>query len=47
MTDGANEYGIRIIRVFAAPRERVWAEWTEPEAFADPDCLRLQAEPAS
>ena len=35
MTDGANEYGIRIIRVFAAPRERVWAEWTEPDAFAD------------
>ncbi len=35
MTDGASEYGIRIIRVFAALRERVWAEWTEPEAFAD------------
>jgi uncharacterized protein YndB with AHSA1/START domain len=22
-------------RVFDAPRERVWREWTEPEAFAD------------
>lgn len=22
-------------RVFDAPRERVWLEWTEPEAFAD------------
>ena len=22
-------------RVFDAPRERLWAEWTEPEAFAD------------
>jgi uncharacterized protein YndB with AHSA1/START domain len=27
--------GITITRVFAAPRERVWREWTEPEAFAD------------
>jgi len=27
--------GIRITRVFDAPRERVWREWTEPEAFAD------------
>jgi uncharacterized protein YndB with AHSA1/START domain len=24
-----------ITRVFAAPRERVWREWTEPERFAD------------
>jgi uncharacterized protein YndB with AHSA1/START domain len=24
-----------ITRVFAAPRERVWQEWTEPERFAD------------
>jgi uncharacterized protein YndB with AHSA1/START domain len=30
MTDG-----ISITRVFDAPRERVWREWTEPEAFAD------------
>jgi uncharacterized protein YndB with AHSA1/START domain len=27
--------GITITRVFDAPRERVWAEWTEPERFAD------------
>jgi uncharacterized protein YndB with AHSA1/START domain len=31
----AGEYGIRMTRVFDAPRERVWREWTEPEAFAD------------
>jgi uncharacterized protein YndB with AHSA1/START domain len=24
-----------ITRVFEAPRERVWQEWTEPERFAD------------
>jgi len=35
MTEGASEYGIRISRVFEAPRERVWREWTEPERFAD------------
>jgi uncharacterized protein YndB with AHSA1/START domain len=35
MTAGASEYGIRIRRVFHAPRERVWSEWTTPEAFAD------------
>lgn len=35
MTAGASEYGIRISRVFEAPRERVWREWTEPAAFAD------------
>jgi uncharacterized protein YndB with AHSA1/START domain len=29
------EQGIAITRVFDAPRERVWREWTEPEAFAD------------
>jgi uncharacterized protein YndB with AHSA1/START domain len=27
--------GITVTRVFDAPRERVWREWTEPEAFAD------------
>ncbi len=27
--------GIAITRVFDAPRERVWREWTEPDAFAD------------
>jgi uncharacterized protein YndB with AHSA1/START domain len=29
------EAAITVTRVFAAPRERVWAEWTEPERFAD------------
>jgi uncharacterized protein YndB with AHSA1/START domain len=29
------ELGISITRVFEAPRERLWREWTEPEAFAD------------
>jgi uncharacterized protein YndB with AHSA1/START domain len=27
--------GITITRIFEAPRERVWKEWTDPEAFAD------------
>jgi uncharacterized protein YndB with AHSA1/START domain len=27
--------GITMTRVFDAPRERVWREWTEPEPFAD------------
>ena len=27
--------GFAVTRVFAAPRDRVWREWTEPEAFAD------------
>ena len=27
--------GLTITRVLAAPRERVWREWTDPEAFAD------------
>lgn len=31
----ASVYGITITRVFDAPRERVWKEWTEPERFAD------------
>ena len=34
-TDDAFPVGIAITRVFDAPRERVWREWTEPEAFAD------------
>jgi uncharacterized protein YndB with AHSA1/START domain len=29
------EPGITIVRIFDAPRERVWREWTEPERFAD------------
>jgi uncharacterized protein YndB with AHSA1/START domain len=36
MTDPpSSRYGIEITRVFEAPRERVWKEWTEPERFAD------------
>ena len=27
--------GITVTRVFDAPRERVWREWTEPDRFAD------------
>jgi uncharacterized protein YndB with AHSA1/START domain len=27
--------GFTLTRIFDAPRERVWREWTEPEAFAD------------
>lgn len=33
-TTGAED-GITITRVFDAPREHVWREWTEPERFAD------------
>jgi uncharacterized protein YndB with AHSA1/START domain len=29
------EPGIAVVRIFDAPRERVWKEWTEPERFAD------------
>ena len=29
------EADISITRVFDAPRDRVWREWTEPDAFAD------------
>ncbi len=32
---GASEYGITITRIFDAPRESVWKEWTEPARFAD------------
>jgi uncharacterized protein YndB with AHSA1/START domain len=32
---GASGYGVRITRVFDAPRDRVWKEWTEPERFAN------------
>jgi uncharacterized protein YndB with AHSA1/START domain len=31
----AEQNGFTLIRVFDAPRERVWREWTEPERFAD------------
>jgi uncharacterized protein YndB with AHSA1/START domain/DNA-binding transcriptional ArsR family regulator len=33
-TPGAAAEGITITRVFDAPRERVWKEWTEPERFS-------------
>ncbi len=33
--EGTAEEGIAITRIFRAPRERVWREWTEPEPFAD------------
>jgi uncharacterized protein YndB with AHSA1/START domain len=32
VTDGDR---LTITRIFDAPRERVWSEWTEPERFAD------------
>ena len=32
---GAVDGELTITRVFDAPRERVWKEWTEPERFAD------------
>jgi uncharacterized protein YndB with AHSA1/START domain len=31
----AEQHGFTSTRVFDAPRERVWREWTEPAAFAD------------
>ncbi|TML96635.1 MAG: SRPBCC domain-containing protein [Actinobacteria bacterium] len=31
----AESTGITITRLFDAPREQVWREWTEPERFAD------------
>jgi uncharacterized protein YndB with AHSA1/START domain len=31
----AGDDGIAITRVFDAPREQVWKEWTEPERFGD------------
>jgi len=35
MTEGDTRIGLSITRTFAAPRELVWKEWTEPERFAD------------
>ena len=32
---GTGERGFTLTRVFDAPRDRVWKEWTEPERFAD------------
>jgi uncharacterized protein YndB with AHSA1/START domain len=34
-TPDAPADGISMTRVFDAPRERVWKEWTEPDRFAD------------
>ena len=34
-TVGATDGELTITRVFDAPREHVWKEWTEPERFAD------------
>jgi uncharacterized protein YndB with AHSA1/START domain len=31
----ADDYGLKVTRIFDAPRDRVWKEWTEPERFAD------------
>jgi uncharacterized protein YndB with AHSA1/START domain len=33
--DAAQEHGLQLTRIFDAPRERLWREWTEPERFAD------------
>jgi uncharacterized protein YndB with AHSA1/START domain len=34
-TPDAPAEGINMTRVFDAPREEVWKEWTEPDRFAD------------
>ena len=34
-SDDSLRLGISVTRVFAAPRDHVWREWTDPEAFAD------------
>jgi uncharacterized protein YndB with AHSA1/START domain len=33
--DPSSEANLSLTRVFDAPRELVWKEWTEPERFAD------------
>jgi uncharacterized protein YndB with AHSA1/START domain len=33
--DSAPGEGMTMTRIFDAPREQVWREWTEPERFAD------------
>jgi uncharacterized protein YndB with AHSA1/START domain len=33
--DTPGSSGLELTRVFKAPRERLWREWTEPERFAD------------
>ena len=34
-SDDSLRLGISVTRVFAAPRDQVWREWTDPAAFAD------------
>jgi uncharacterized protein YndB with AHSA1/START domain len=34
-SDSTSDVGITITRVFDAPPDRVWKEWTEPASFAD------------
>jgi uncharacterized protein YndB with AHSA1/START domain len=29
------DHGVTIVRIFRAPREELWREWTEPERFGD------------
>jgi uncharacterized protein YndB with AHSA1/START domain len=33
--DTAGEHGLELTRIFDAPRDRLWREWTEPARFAD------------
>jgi uncharacterized protein YndB with AHSA1/START domain len=33
--DAGDQNGFTVTRVFEAPRQRIWSEWTEPERFAD------------
>jgi uncharacterized protein YndB with AHSA1/START domain len=35
VAEQSGEPGIKITRIFDAPREAVWKEWTEPQRFAD------------
>jgi uncharacterized protein YndB with AHSA1/START domain len=35
LSGAGRRHGLTITRVFNAPRERIWREWTEPERFAD------------
>ncbi len=35
MTEPEPPVAITIVRIFDAPRERIWEEWTDPASFAD------------
>jgi uncharacterized protein YndB with AHSA1/START domain len=35
VADRPEAQGLRVVRILDAPRERVWAEWTQPASFAD------------